>query len=319
MCREAALEGWIKGLACSRGATVLNISQYADDTVMFSVSNYPAIEGLRFIIGCFGLLSGLRINFDKSALVPINISSGEAERLAGALGCVTQSLPIRHLGLPLVAKKLRQQDWLPLLDRMVKRLAGWSGRMLSLGGKLTLLQAVLSSVPVFYMSIFTMPKGIQRKIDVIRRRFLWSGTDREVRKPHLVSWELACLPRHEGGLGIRRLDAMNKALLAKWGWQWLAAPQCGWVCFFREWYRPQVGSHMPSLNRQAEILRGILRTISLSDRADKLLWNGEDGRDYTAKLGYGWFIRDTRVNTPIIPKILDIWRPKVPHKIKVFL
>ncbi|KAK1325994.1 hypothetical protein QJS10_CPA01g00553 [Acorus calamus] len=72
-------------------------------------------------------------------------------------------------------------------------------------------------------------------------------------------------------------------------------------------------------NGQAEILQGILRTISLSDMVNKMQWKGQSGRDYTAKQRYGWFIRNARVNNLVISKHLDFWRPKVPRKIKVFL
>ncbi|KAK1258794.1 hypothetical protein QJS04_geneDACA020276 [Acorus gramineus] len=85
---------------------------------------------------------------------------------------------------------------------MEKRLIGWSSQSLSLGGKLMLLQAVLSSLPVFYLSIFKLPKGVLHRLDVLRRCFLWNETDREIRRPHLVRRDLACLPCDKGGLGI---------------------------------------------------------------------------------------------------------------------
>nr|GEZ46773.1 hypothetical protein [Tanacetum cinerariifolium] len=47
---------------------------------------------------------------------------------------------------------------------------------------------------------------------LIIRRFLWKGRSK-------VGWEAICLPKDEGGLGVRRLDTFNKALRLSWGWR----------------------------------------------------------------------------------------------------
>ena len=39
-----------------------------------------------------------------------------------------------------------------------------------------------------------------------------------MQKLHLVGWKSVCSERRKGGLGVRCLLAMNKALLCKWSW-----------------------------------------------------------------------------------------------------
>jgi len=41
----------------------------------------------------------------------------------------------------------------------------------------------------------------------------------EGRRYHTVSWDVVTQPKHMGGLGLRRLDIMNKACLMKLGWE----------------------------------------------------------------------------------------------------
>jgi len=47
--------------------------------------------------------------------------------------------------------------------------------MLSVGGRLVLINSVLSSLPMFMLSFFEIPKGVLEKIDCFRSRFYWQS------------------------------------------------------------------------------------------------------------------------------------------------
>ena len=47
------------------------------------------------------------------------------------------------------------------------------------------------------------------------------------KKPHLVNWSLVCANK-EGGLGICRLMALDKALLGKWSWRFVVERESFW-------------------------------------------------------------------------------------------
>lgn len=91
--------------------------------------------------------------------------------------------------------------------------------MLSIGGRHTLINSVLSSVPLYALSMYKVPDTIMRDLDKIRCRFLWQGTDRSRKKYALINWSVACLSKQYGGLGILDLRNMNTALLLKWWWK----------------------------------------------------------------------------------------------------
>ena len=46
---------------------------------------------------------------------------------------------------------------------------------------------------------------------MIKIFFLWGGGAFE-RRPNLVKWEVVCLDKNRGGLGIKKLSTFNKAL-----------------------------------------------------------------------------------------------------------
>ena len=41
-----------------------------------------------------------------------------------------------------------------------------------------------------------------------------------MQRPHFVRWNLVCLEKKKGGLGVRNLALMNRALLSKWNWRY---------------------------------------------------------------------------------------------------
>ena len=147
-------------------------------------------------------------------MIPLNISPSLASSLASQLGCNIAALPITYLGVPLHWKKLSPSDWQPLISKIENKLQTWKGNLLSLGGRITLLNYVLSAIPLYWLSIYKLPVEIRKSID-IRKRLLWSGTNTN-KKYHLVSWDHICLNKNQGGLGILNLERMNISLLAKW-------------------------------------------------------------------------------------------------------
>ena len=90
---------------------------------------------------------------------------------------------------------------------------------MSKGGRLTLLKSTLSSLPTYYLSLFTIPKVVATRLERIQRNFLWGSSVKCFKYP-LVAWEKICLPRELGGLGIWSLVSFNQALLGKWLWRY---------------------------------------------------------------------------------------------------
>ena len=68
-------------------------------------------------------------------------------------------------------RKLSNKDWKVVEERFEEKLSGWKSKLLTVGGRLVLINSVLSGLPMFMMSFFEVPKGVLKKIDYFRSRF----------------------------------------------------------------------------------------------------------------------------------------------------
>lgn len=92
-----------------------------------------------------------------------------------------------------------------MLLRLINRVQGWQGTMLSYVGRRELTQTVLKSIQTFWASIFFfIPKGVIGKIQQICQRFLWSGV-MEGTGMKLVAWDQVCQQLDHGGLGFKEI------------------------------------------------------------------------------------------------------------------
>ena len=106
------------------------------------------------------------------------------------------------------------QFWEPIIEKIERRLGGWKRAFLSRGGRLTLIQLVVSSLPIYFRYLFKIPTLVANRIEKLMRGFLWEGYE-EGGGSHLVRWNLVTRSKEKGGLGIGNLEKKNRALLGK--------------------------------------------------------------------------------------------------------
>ncbi|GAU32654.1 hypothetical protein TSUD_219040 [Trifolium subterraneum] len=74
--------------------------QFADDTLLLGARSWANVRVLRAVLMLFESMSGLKVNFNKSMLVGVNIHESWLGEAASALRCRVRKIPFIYIGLP---------------------------------------------------------------------------------------------------------------------------------------------------------------------------------------------------------------------------
>jgi hypothetical protein len=151
----------------------LSILQYADDTILFMEHDLVQAKNLKLVLSAFEQLSGLKISFHKRELYCYGAAKDLEFEYARLFGCKTGNTPFKYLGILMHHRKLSNKDWIIIEEKFQKKLSSWKGKLLSVGGRLVLINSVLTSLAMYILSFFELPKGVLRKLDYYRSRFYW--------------------------------------------------------------------------------------------------------------------------------------------------
>jgi hypothetical protein len=172
-------------------------------------------RNLKLILEAFEQLLGLKINFHKSELFCFGDTQDDATLYAELFGCGKGQCPIRYLGIPINYWRLTNAEWKMVEERQQIRISSWKAKLLSLGGRLVLINFVLTNMILYVISFFLLPKGVLQKVDYYRSWFFLKGYN-EKNKYRLVKRSIVCRPKDQGGLGLHDLQVKNSALVGKW-------------------------------------------------------------------------------------------------------
>ncbi|BBH05212.1 hypothetical protein Prudu_016536 [Prunus dulcis] len=101
-------------------------------------------------------------------------------------------------------EKYMYGDLLGGVDNVQRRLATWKTESLSMVDRVTLIQSVTAVIPVYTMQTVKLSMTVSQELDRLNKNFIWGTTDRR---------------KNRGGLGLKKTEHVNQALLAKTGWR----------------------------------------------------------------------------------------------------
>jgi len=139
-------------------AAKLRCSLYADDAAIFANPDRSELHSISQLLHIFDQCSGLKVNLSKTEIFPIRCNNDLISDALIDFPRKVCSFPEKYLGLPLHTRNLKRVDVQPLLDKIGGQLPGWKGKMLSSSCRETLIKCVLTSQPIYHLTVFPNQK-----------------------------------------------------------------------------------------------------------------------------------------------------------------
>ena len=209
---------------------------YADDILWLSVDPVSSAPRLLEIMETFSEISGYKINWHKSEVMPVSRTC--LPTINNALQFKWIDSGMQYLGIRLTPtiNDMVQANFNPLLQRIKDNLDKWKLINLSLWGKVNTIKMMVAS-QVNYISMMvplTVPDSFFKQYNQIIREFLWNG-----KKPRM-KLEKLYTTRNKGGLALPNVELYRTAFeVSKLAKHWCGEhSSLGWLDKERELVSP---------------------------------------------------------------------------------
>ncbi|XP_026450799.1 uncharacterized protein LOC113350911 [Papaver somniferum] len=207
---------------------------FADDILIFCRGNLLRLQNLRKLLDMYQAASGQSVNYVKSKFYYGGDSDSRAIAISNYLGMERALFPDRYLGIQLKPGIVRHIHDRKVVEKIMDKLAGCKGKLLSFQASLFLIRSVISIYVIHSMVVYIWPCTIIKQVERAIRNFLWSG-DAEKRRYFMVLYDSMCCSRRESVLGINKLLDVNEAMLMNL-WVTIRDSDKIWARFLRAKY-----------------------------------------------------------------------------------
>nr|GEU79019.1 hypothetical protein [Tanacetum cinerariifolium] len=226
---------------------------FTDDLFLFARGHPNSVRVIIDALEEFKNVSGLVPSIPKSTAFFCNVPTALKASIFSSMPFAECILPVKYLGVPLISFRLLYRDCKVLVEKLESRVNDWRNKFLSLAEQLM-------------------------------RGFLWCQV--EMKKGNAkVAWEAVCLPYREGGLGIRRLDDFNVALMATHVWCILINKESLWVQWIHSYkLNGRIFWDVPCLG---DVSWGWRKLLQIRTRIRPFIWHKINNGRFTSM----WFDR----------------------------
>ncbi|KAL8119929.1 hypothetical protein AgCh_017161 [Apium graveolens] len=181
---------------------------FADDVLFFALANVDSVKHIIDNIALFSSMNGLTPSIHKSSSFICNASADFLLWFDTTYGIPRGSMPVKFLGVPLISAQLCINDCIPLIDKLSARINSWTSLLLSFAGRVRLIKSVLTAIQAYWCNHFMLPAAMHAHIQSLLTRFLWRGNINQ-KGGAKIAWTTVCLPKEEGGLGVKKHDLLE--------------------------------------------------------------------------------------------------------------
>ncbi|KAJ1696584.1 hypothetical protein LUZ63_005096 [Rhynchospora breviuscula] len=248
--------GFIRGFKLAHAAPTLTSIMFADDLVIFGEASAQQALRVQEIINRFCLLSGQAVGCDKSRIwFSKNTLDSDSQ-------CIKAILNTQQ---------------------------AWSAKTLSQAAKVILIKSVVEPMVLFTAAGGPLPASVSSKLNSMIRSFFWENGGKQ--KMHLVAWERIAKPNDQGGLGLRDVTIISRAMMLKLLWKLASKEHTSksWIALLTAKYMSRRNLWLsPAPADCTKLWRGILQVRDILKpsikwqigRGDKCMVLAEPWHDY---------------------------------------
>lgn len=185
----------VQGFKRRRGEE--KIAMYADDILLFLGDTQDSLRTAMGMIEDFGHFSGLKINWEKSAILPIDPLTEPLPYQTPQIKVVNQ---LKYLGINISRdpEQYIAENLVPLMKKLKQKCRVWGRLPLSVAGRCNLIKMVW--MPQILYIIHNSPVWIAKrwfnKMDSLFRELIWKGGAAR------IGLQTLRRPAEKGGLGV---------------------------------------------------------------------------------------------------------------------
>jgi hypothetical protein len=274
--------GTVKGVKLVVGAPSISKLLYFDDVLLFCGAKIAEVEVLMNYVDKFCSWSSQSLSKDKSGIfVSKGVHVQFTRQVKHMWGIKQLASNVKYLGVPLFLSHNKTRDFSFVKEKLESQINGWkckSLKSLSWSGRATLIKYVALATPIYNMSTFKLPKGLNDSIDSLVQKFWWNPRNDGIKFATPKAWVDLCKPLSEGGLSFQAFESFNEVMIAKLAWWVLSRRDSFCVQVLRAKYKVGCNWLLKNPSKNASFVwRGIEGARSLlAQGACRLVGSGND-------------------------------------------
>ena len=211
----------------------IKLSAYADDVLNF-LKNIQSVRNILIELEKFGEISGLVCNLSKCEAMALGDSKQERITYNNVEIEWVEKMKITGITFGNKSEENRKEDVEEAISKMQTQLQIWSGRNLSILGKIQIVKTFGISQILYISNMLPLYTEEIRKVDKIISNFIWNNKPAKIRKTAMVA------DYAQGGLKFPNIEAQIKAQKIMWIKRFLVSPDHPWKLIF-EWQIEKLG------------------------------------------------------------------------------